>query len=463
MNDMKSTFDFISYIHKVWEKRSTILVLLFLVFLKVLYNCSNYINIKANTIEEIFPNFIPIRNTLILYSIIGLAILLIWYCTRKLPKIKKNKIGIVFAIVSENDKLKRIIKNDYIHEIDKLIRNRTQKDIKVVSLSEYHSQKILKNPDKAKKYRSLINAKLIICGNFEIRENNKYLLELNNVNVGHAAIDINISNVFGREMAAVLPKKNVISIEHELIGFQICSNFFGISSQYILGIASYLSGRIQEALEFHKTLLPILHSYDSTTASEVKMLKKIKTSTNDFVIEESLFFCKYYYTVEKNLEKLKLHLNIIEKIDPNNYPFLLYSAIYHFKKDRNVAKSLEFIEEAKNSQDFTWAYSKAFLLAYNGDLTEAYRIYKRAFNKFTSDSAFLQSEEFMMEVLEEEPEKIQLLYCIGLINHFKKEDYILALEYFRNFKKESESRNLFKDYVNYVEKYIREIVSKYGG
>jgi len=462
MNDVKSTFDIINFLHKGWEKRSIILILLLSILLIGLYNCSSYVNIKGNTIKEIFPDCIPIRNILIIYCIIELVILAIWYFTRKLPKIKKNQIGVVFAIISENDKLKRIIKNDYINEIRKLIRNRTQKDIKVVSLSEYHSQKILKKTENAKKYRSLINANLIICGKFEIRENNKYLLDIKNVNVGHAEIDVNISIVFGREMAEVIPQKNIISIENELIGFQICSNFFGISAQYILGIASYLSGKIQEALEFHNTLLPIVQSYNSTTANEVKMLNKITSSTKHFVIEESLFFCRFFYSVEKNLEKLKLHLDIIEKIDSNNYPYLLFSAIYHFLWNRNISKSLELIEEAKNSRDFTWAYSKAFLIAYNGDLTEAYRIYKRAFNKFTYSSAFLQSEEFMMEVFEEEPDKIQLLYCMGLINYFKKEDHIIALEYFEKFKEESVSKNLFKDYLVYVEKYIQEIKSKYG-
>ena len=50
----------------------------------------------------------------------------------------------------------------------------------------------------------------------------------------------------------------------------------------------------------------------------------------------------------------------------------------------------------------------------------------------------IEDETFILDVLDEEPEKYQLWYCLGLVNYYKKEDYECALEYFNNFIKEEE-------------------------
>ena len=55
-----------------------------------------------------------------------------------------------------------------------------------------------------------------------------------------------------------------------------------------------------------------------------------------------------------------------------------------FVKTRNTDAALKEIKAAsKNKNEFTWAYSMAFLLGYKGDLNGAYRYYQIAFYNLT--------------------------------------------------------------------------------
>jgi len=462
IENIKASFDLISYIHKIWEKRSTIFFLIISLLLYVISQILSIINFEGNQLNEIFNNWIQIRNQLLFLMISESILIIVWYFSRKLPKIKKSETGVVFAIISENDKLKNTIKTDFINKIHKAISITTHKNIKLISLSEYHSNRILDNPKYLGKYHKRTNANLIICGRASIREKDKYLLDITNVSVSHKPIAQFVSYVFGKEINSIYSRENVISIENELTGFKICSSLFSYSAQYILGVAFFLSKKMDEALDFHKSLLSVIGSHNKSTPTEAKILKRIELSTLRLVVEEAFYFSRYFYFKDRKLEKMKFYLDIIEEYEPENYSFLLLSAIYHFLSKRDINKSLEIIEKAKNSNDFTWAYSKAFLVAYKGNLKEAYRIYMRAFKKTTSNFAYIQTEEFMQDILQDEPDKIQLYYCIGLINYFKKEDYILALNNFKIFVDESISNNINQEHIGYVRKYIHKIESKYG-
>lgn len=81
-----------------------------------------------------------------------------------------------------------------------------------------------------------------------------------------------------------------------------------------------------------------------------------------------------------------------------------------------------------------WRYSDAFLLAYDGDLEGAYRSYRRAFESPLDDPTVpTQCEEFIQTVLDQEPERAWLFFCLGLINHRAKGDLAAARADFQRF------------------------------
>ncbi len=122
------------------------------------------------------------------------------------------------------------------------------------------------------------------------------------------------------------------------------------------------------------------------------------------------------------------------KYDPNWYSGHLAQAIYDFVLRRDLPAAWEFVKQCRKIPDTTWRYSAAFLYAYEGDLNKAYREYKKAFyNSPENPTVPIQSEDFIHLVLEEEPEKGQLYYCLGLINLWAKKDFVAAKNDFQQF------------------------------
>jgi hypothetical protein len=70
----------------------------------------------------------------------------------------------------------------------------------------------------------------------------------------------------------------------------------------------------------------------------------------------------------------------------------------------------------------------------------------------------LQTEEFIREILESEPDKFQLYYCLGLIYYFARHDLILAKEAFEEFRTKA-VRTRYSKWIQYADKYLDEIAT----
>jgi hypothetical protein len=102
-------------------------------------------------------------------------------------------------------------------------------------------------------------------------------------------------------------------------------------------------------------------------------------------------------------------------------------------------------------------YSDAFLHAYDGDLQAAYRIYKKAFDFPSNDQTLLvQVEEFIQIVIDEEPERIDLYFCLGLLNYRGKFDLGAAQTDFRRFLNGTR-REQFPRQHEAVDKWLKDI------
>ena len=119
-------------------------------------------------------------------------------------------------------------------------------------------------------------------------------------------------------------------------------------------------------------------------------------------------------------------------------------AIWYFVARRDVAAAKREIRKCKDSPDCAWRYSEAFLLAYEGALTQAYRRYRVVFRHSCPEHLPVEVEEFIMGVLEEEPDKVQLHFCLGVINYFAKGDKARALQELERFL-EAAPRKAFPD------------------
>jgi hypothetical protein len=107
-------------------------------------------------------------------------------------------------------------------------------------------------------------------------------------------------------------------------------------------------------------------------------------------------------------------------------------------------------------------YSEAFLIAYDGDLEGAYRVYRRAFESPLSDQTVpTQCEEFIQVVIDEEPDRKWLYYCLGLINYRAKGDLKAARDDFARFI-DSVDPSRFKRHIDVAHKWVQEIDAVLG-
>lgn len=403
-------------------------------------------------------------NNLNAYSLFVIMLFeyILWYFSTRIKKIQKDNIGIVIAITTENESIQERLRNDFIDNIREVIKSGSYKQFQVINLSNYHSKKIKENPQKnCIKYHKLTNGTFLVFGHCAKRmhkEKEYYYLKLE-ASVIHSLIPKPISYAFSGDMSKIFPRDCFVSVTNEILEFKIEAQKMGFSAKYIIGMASFFSKDFITAFKLHFSLINELEKNSSKHSdSDNVILGIIKSLTINILIIESIILARIKYVYENNIDKMNYFIEIIQKYEPNNYDAHLLKAIYFFLKSRDIESALNEINKAKSKKDAAWLYSKAFLLAYHGDdLTQVYHVYQQAFKGSAALIVPIEVEEFILKILESEVEKIQLCYCLGLINFFKKEDYLLANEYFEKFISLAKKKNLFLDYVIHAQNYLAKI------
>ncbi len=119
----------------------------------------------------------------------------------------------------------------------------------------------------------------------------------------------------------------------------------------------------------------------------------------------------------------------------------MIKAMCLFLRRRDTAAALRATYQARTDGDVTWRYNVAFLEAYVGNLDNSEAEYERAFKgPLVNVTVPIQCEEFIHLVLEQEPTKVQLHYCSGLINYFAKRDTVGALSDLSAFVSKAEGK-----------------------
>ena len=139
------------------------------------------------------------------------------------------------------------------------------------------------------------------------------------------------------------------------------------------------------------------------------------------------------------------------------YGVHLAAAIVAFVLHRDIETARRESQACSGSTDATWRYSEAFLHAYDGDLESAYRSYRRAFESpLRNPNVPTQVEEFIQTVIDEEPERQWLYYCLGLVNFPAKGDLEAARNDFQRFVDSADTQR-FNRHIEIARQWIEEI------
>jgi tetratricopeptide (TPR) repeat protein len=280
--------------------------------------------------------------------------------------------------------------------------------------------------------------------------------------VRHRPVPQKVSDSFSKEFSEVLPQRITFAETDELMGFDTTKQWIYLVIQYIVAIAAYVSFDFDLSLEMLRKLESDLGKVSGSqkNAPIITLLSakvpKWKVAVISSFLQRQYFL--FVFTRRWNfLESTEEKLNELESVSPGNYQGKLVRAILYFKKGM-VGDAISLFEDEHKlpTEDATWRYSLGFLYAFEGKTSEAYEQYRRAFYGKTSPNVVNDAEIFIGEVINEYPEKIQLLYFRGLINYHAKGDVILAEQDFKLFL-EKTNKDQFPDLQKYSRKYLADI------
>lgn len=362
------------------------------------------------------------------------AVFGVWLLSRRVPKAKRGRVGIVVTISSENDEESQRLRADFIEPLRKAIHNGVSGgSIHLIELPRFLTGKIV-DKESADAIRRKCRAHMVLYGRVRRRANgvDEFChMELDGV-VSHRPVPLETSLAFGNEFSELLPRGITIPAGQEFAGFTFTSGVTEIVSKYILGVAAGLSGDLQ---------------YAESMFSEVQA--RVKTSTDKFPIFAKLaqripFRLSEIYEAKANIaysqwraeptpERVAELGNAVAAIGSlsiqRRESYYFFSAIHHFLYKRDIASALASLSNVKNTGGI-WNLNVAFLNAYKGNLKSAARNYKSSAAKEVDIDTILQVEDFLCRILEIEPQKVQLHYCLGLFNAHVKGDKARAIQDF---------------------------------
>lgn len=384
---------------------------------------------------------------------------LIWLIQATVPKNKKDTVGIVIAIITENESEKIRLKNDFVNNLqEKIMTENMQNTYKIIEYPEFFASKV--DQSNVTKYMKKSKAHFFIYGSLKKRyheSKEQYFFNLN-MGVRHGPISTTVSKKLSEEMNLLSPRRVRFHVENEFKGFEITSNWAALAVEYIIGVAAFLTGDVKFSSDLHYKLFNKLLKVKINLPA-IKTLKE----KNKIKLTESLFWLQLikYRAFRKNgkkelLDEVSEILETIKFIEPRHYPASISRAIIYFLKDRNTDGALKELRKTQYKPDDTWRYSEAFLYAYKGDMDKAIKSYKKAFRGVTEQHVPEESEEFIHDILKSEPNKYQFWFCLGLINFFAKEDITLAAEDFKRFLSNS-NENEFVEQQRLANEYLKQI------
>jgi tetratricopeptide (TPR) repeat protein len=414
------------------------------------------ISVLDNFSEKIFPS---VNARLILYAELLIIWGLFWLSQRKkLPRNKKDRVGLIICVKTENNKQKIRLKNDLVRRLNELVLNNNLSSIaNIILLNNYQADKLVailnnysgvinaikrgkklpkKIPVEIKNWLKIqrkIRGHFFVWGDIKERTDGekKYFFDLEAL-VIHNPVNLKIQNKVLEEFVSVWCKNISFQEKIEFRGFKITADFIFMAARYIIGIAALISRDPTLALDLHQKLKDDLSKYGELPPN----LKHIKNKLSSLLAEECLLLSELYYS-SNDLEQSKKYLEKSLAALPNNYGAYLFKAILEFQIEKDTNKALKTVRVAKRyaENDGTWRYSEGFLLMYLEKFEEAMGVYKKISESTYPDEELTlrQVYQFNITSLEEDPDKIQSYFILGYLKLKKSQNYPEALQYFEKF------------------------------
>lgn len=377
-----------------------------------------------------------------IYCIVVAVLLIVYsilvYKYNKLPKVSKNKIGILLIVKSENKKQFDNIKSKLIDKFDDILRTTSELNFSTIYIQEEKLKKydIL---DKRSAIRLMKKVNCIFFANIkvisdDIDNSERYEITINN-GVLHPTYTDKTENEFSEEIASVSRFVKQTRFQKDKIIEQLeatATNLVYIC-KYIIGVTYYLNFQISAS----EKLLEELNLEIEKNKKNIIIFNYLKNVLpiriyNIYMIKAYVFYHKYITDKEvSTLYELGNSLDIANNYVPDTYDYHINKAAFHIWLNMDIKKAKEHILQcSKIRTNCVWRYSDAFLTACEskGFLT-IYKKYKQAF-KIPYDLSELAT--FIEDILQVNPKLYYLYFALGMI-YSETGDSILTENNFKKF------------------------------
>ena len=389
-----------------------------------------------------FANFVGFKIRPFLYPMLLILWIGYWAFNKfHLPRNKKNKVGIVIAIYSENEKERQKLKADFISKLKKDLQ---QEEIlnfsNVIFLKNHFSNQVKEANNPRSKLESInkkIKAHFYVWGDVKKRpdgdEGEKYFINFQGY-VVHKPIPQSLSQTISIDFSKVLPREVNFLEKRSFKGFEASATIVHLAAKYIIGIAAFVSHDPQLALKLHNGLKGQFNAFRPLPPH----LQDIRNRIPLLISDEKLWIAKWYFENNKIIEAKKfLQESIVE--NDNNYGAWLFKATVDFLIDRDVDEAMKSIGRAERYAKITleWRYSKAFLFFWKEDYQNALKICQKIKKQsYLTESITLEDvRKFNINLLSRTNPKAQLYFWIGFLSYFKRNNLGDALQDFENFER----------------------------
>ena len=397
------------------------------------------------------------------YSITVIACIIAWFYSNRIPKAGKGKIGIVVSVQCSDKEQNKLIKEDFINTLRKLIKSGSLgQSFDFIEIPNHISESI-KDIEDAYALKAKTKSQFLIFGRVRLRRlggKECHIIELDGI-VAHKPLDKETSNRLSKEFHELFPRRINISKENDLLSFNFTSDWTESVAKYIIAIASALSGDLNYAERLYIDVQKKIKHLNSNFPIFSKLQDRIPIRLFEIHIARSKFFLGEWRKTngQKELSEFSINLNKISDNFNNDYTVLLLRGVEAFLNGRKINDAFNYLKKCKNYDDPLWHFNLAFLWGYTGDLASSIREYRKASNYESTPQALVEIEEFIVWILEEEPEKYQFYYCLGFFNWKIKGDLNQAAKDFEEFLNRIKEGEFLKE-KRLTEKWISEIVNQ---
>jgi tetratricopeptide (TPR) repeat protein len=395
----------------------------------------------------------------LIYILFAMFVILTWFHSNKIPKTKKGKVGFVVSIQTSNDDEEKIIKEDFILTLRTLLKNSpTGSSFHFIELPQ-HLSKNVNDIDDALVLRATTKCHFLIFGRVRLRTINKkdcYVLDLNGA-VNHKPLPKEIQKNFTREFTELFPKNLQISSENNLLSFNFTSEWTECVAKYIIGIASAFSFNFDYSEALFKEVQSKLSSKKTDFPVFGKLKERIPIRLSEInLLRATSSFDKWRKShADEHLQQFVSFLAQISEEYYDDYQILLLRGIEAFLNGRRVDEAIQITKKCKQYDDPIWHFNLAFLYSYKKDLVKSIRNYRIAANYELEGHTIDEVESFLVKILEDEPEKYQLHFCLGFFNMEIKGDFKQAeidLNRFLNYEDDNfqKEKELARQWLNNI-------------